>query len=85
LRGRSSRTSLGVQVGRIAGITVHVDWSLLIISALTTPVGWGWALFVWGYSRARFLLNDRVKLAACRVFDRRERGLLQQRPAVALR
>jgi H+-transporting ATPase len=34
-----------------------------------TPLGWGWALFVWGYALAWFLLNDRVKLLAYRIFD----------------
>jgi H+-transporting ATPase len=33
------------------------------------PIGWGWALFVWGYSLAWFLVNDRVKLFAYRIFD----------------
>jgi H+-transporting ATPase len=36
---------------------------------LMTPVGWGWALFVWAYALAWFLVNDRVKLLAYRVFD----------------
>jgi H+-transporting ATPase len=58
---------------------------IAVYGVLMTPVGWGWGLFVWGYSTAWFLLNDRVKLAAYRVFDRRGRGLLQQRPAVTLR
>ena len=34
-----------------------------------TPLGWGWALFVWGYALAWFLVNDRVKLLAYRIFD----------------
>jgi len=34
-----------------------------------TPLGWGWALFVWGYALAWFLLNDRVKLLGYRIFD----------------
>ena len=34
-----------------------------------TPLGWGWALFVWGYALAWFLVNDCVKLLAYRVFD----------------
>jgi H+-transporting ATPase len=34
-----------------------------------TPLGWGWALFVWGYALAWFLVSDRVKLLAYRVFD----------------
>ena len=35
-------------------------------------IGWGWALLVWGYALAWFLINDRVKLAAYRIFDRRQ-------------
>jgi H+-transporting ATPase len=34
-----------------------------------TPIGWGWGLAVWGYALAWFLVSDRVKLAAYRVFD----------------
>ncbi len=33
------------------------------------PIGWGWALFVWGYSLVWFLVNDRVKLLAYRILD----------------
>ena len=33
------------------------------------PLGWGWAGFVWGYALLWFLLNDRVKLLAYRIFD----------------
>jgi len=34
-----------------------------------TPLGWGWALFVWGYALIWFLVNDRVKLLAYWVID----------------
>lgn len=34
-----------------------------------TPLGWSWAGFVWGYALVWFLLNDRVKLLAYRIFD----------------
>ena len=34
-----------------------------------TPLGWGWALFVWVYALAWFLVNDRLKLLAYRFFD----------------
>ena len=34
-----------------------------------TPLGWGWALFVWGYALVWFVVSDRVKLLAYRVFD----------------
>jgi H+-transporting ATPase len=36
---------------------------------LMPPIGWGWALAVWGYALAWFLVNDRVKLAAYRILD----------------
>ncbi|HVA13269.1 MAG TPA: plasma-membrane proton-efflux P-type ATPase [Stellaceae bacterium] len=29
---------------------------------LVTPLGWNWALFVWGYALAWALVNDRIKL-----------------------
>jgi H+-transporting ATPase len=34
-----------------------------------TPLGWGWAAFVWGYALVWFLVNDRVKLLAYRALD----------------
>jgi H+-transporting ATPase len=33
------------------------------------PIGWGWALMVWGYSLVWFLVNDRVKLLGYRILD----------------
>jgi H+-transporting ATPase len=38
---------------------------------LMTPLGWGWASFVWGYALVWFLVNDRIKLLAYRIFDRK--------------
>jgi H+-transporting ATPase len=34
-----------------------------------TPIGWGYAAFVWGYALAWFLVTDRVKLLAYRILD----------------
>ncbi|NDY71312.1 plasma-membrane proton-efflux P-type ATPase [Desulfobacter hydrogenophilus] len=34
-----------------------------------TPLGWGWALFVWGYALVWFLINDCLKLLAYRILD----------------
>ena len=34
-----------------------------------TPLGWGWAGFVWAYALVWFLVNDRVKLLAYRILD----------------
>jgi hypothetical protein len=44
------------------------------------PLGWGWALFVWGYALAWFLVNDRVKLLAYRVCDPTAEPLLATTP-----
>jgi H+-transporting ATPase len=45
------------------------------------PIGWGWALAVWAYALAWFLVNDQVKVAAYLIFDLREKGLLARRLA----
>ena len=42
---------------------------IAVYGVFMTPLGWGWALFVWGYALAWFFLNDRLKLLAYRVFD----------------
>jgi H+-transporting ATPase len=49
--------------------TQSVATLIAVYGLFMTPLGWGWALFVWGYALAWFLLNDRVKLLAYRVFD----------------
>jgi H+-transporting ATPase len=45
-----------------------------------TPLGWGWALFVWGYAIVWFLVSDRVKLVAYRIFDPTKAPLLTKKP-----
>ncbi len=35
---------------------------------LITPVGWGWALFIWGYAFVWFLFNDAVKMAVLKMY-----------------
>ncbi|MEO8088058.1 MAG: plasma-membrane proton-efflux P-type ATPase [Bacteroidota bacterium] len=42
---------------------------IAVYGVFMTPLGWSRALFVWGYSLAWFLVNDRVKLLAYRIFD----------------
>jgi H+-transporting ATPase len=37
---------------------------------LVTPLGWYWALLVWGYALAWALLNDRAKLLTYWVLDK---------------
>jgi H+-transporting ATPase len=54
---------------------------IAVYGLFMTPLGWGWALFVWGYALAWFLVNDRVKLLAYRVFDPTAAPLLAKKPA----
>jgi H+-transporting ATPase len=42
---------------------------IAVYGVFMTPLGWGWAGFVWGYALLWFLLNDRIKLLAYRIFD----------------
>jgi H+-transporting ATPase len=42
---------------------------IAVYGVFMTPLGWGWAAFVWGYALAWFLVNDRVKLLVYRMLD----------------
>jgi hypothetical protein len=42
---------------------------ITVYGLFMTPLGWSWALFVWGYALAWFIVNDRVKLLAYRILD----------------
>jgi H+-transporting ATPase len=42
---------------------------IAVYGFLMTPLGWGWAGFVWGYAILWALVSDRVKLLAYRIFD----------------
>jgi len=42
---------------------------IAVYGFLMSPLGWGWALLVWGYALVWFLLTDRVKLLAYRILD----------------
>ena len=54
----------------VAVLGTQIVATLIAVYGLfMTPLGWGWALFVWGYALAWFLVNDRVKLLAYRLLD----------------
>jgi H+-transporting ATPase len=53
---------------------------IAVYGLFMTPLGWGWALFVWGYALIWALLSDRVKLLAYRVFDPTKAPLLVKKP-----
>ncbi len=42
---------------------------IAVFGFFMTPLGWGWAGFVWGYALIWFLVNDRIKLLAYKIFD----------------
>lgn len=54
----------------VAVLGTQIVATLIAVYGLfMAPIGWGWALFVWGYALVWFLVNDRVKLLAYRIFD----------------
>jgi H+-transporting ATPase len=61
---RPARILLVAVVGTQIIATLIATYGLFM-----TPIGWGWTLFVWGYAVVWFLVNDRLKLLAYRIFD----------------
>jgi H+-transporting ATPase len=61
----------------VAVLGTQIVATLIAVYGLfMTPIGWGWALFIWGYALAWFLVNDRVKLLAYQIFDPTKASLL---------
>jgi H+-transporting ATPase len=54
---------------------------IVVYGFLMSPIGWGLAGLVWAYALAWFLINDRVKLWAYRVFESHEPAWLPYRSA----
>lgn len=42
---------------------------IAVYGLFMTPLGWGWAAFVWGYALFWFFINDRIKLFTYRFID----------------
>jgi len=53
---------------------------IAVYGLFMTPLGWSWALLVWGYALAWFVVTDRVKLVAYRIFDPAAAPLLLRDP-----
>jgi H+-transporting ATPase len=51
-----------------------------VYGVLMAPVSWKYALLIWGYAFAWFFVNDRIKLAAYRIFGRAKASLLAKKP-----
>ncbi|MFA5157160.1 MAG: plasma-membrane proton-efflux P-type ATPase [Candidatus Omnitrophota bacterium] len=52
---------------------------ITVYGLFMSPIGWQWAFFVWGYAFLWFLLNDRLKILAYRIFQKRHSGLLSKK------
>ena len=68
---RPARVLLAAVVG-----TQLIATGFAVFGIFMAPIGWGWGLAVWGYALAWFLVNDRIKLAAYRIFGPGELTLL---------
>jgi H+-transporting ATPase len=64
--------------------TQTVATLIAVYGVFMAPIGWGWALVVWVYALGWFLVNDRVKLGAYRVFDPQAPGVYEKLPQAAL-
>ena len=62
---RPARVLWAAVVGTQAVATV-----IAVYGVFMTPLGWGWAGFVWAYALVWFFVNDRVKLLAYWIVDR---------------
>jgi H+-transporting ATPase len=55
--------------GAVLGTQMVATCIAIFGFGLVTPLAWYWALLVWGYAIAWFLINDRAKLLTYRVLD----------------
>ncbi len=69
---RPSNVLLAAVIG-----TQIVATLITVYGLFMTPIGWKWAALVWVYALVWFLINDRIKLAAVRIFDRSQSSVLQ--------
>jgi len=64
-------------------------WSAVVTKVLATfaavygcfmaPIGWKWSLLIWAYALAWFIVNDRIKILAYRIFDPQRKALLEKK------
>ena len=64
-----------ILLGAVLG-TQLIATVVAVYGLFMTPLGWGWALFIWVYALVWFFINDGIKLMTYRIFDRHQPGLL---------
>ena len=69
----------------MAVLSTQIGATLIAVYGfLMPPLGWSWALLVWGYALIWFIVNDRVKLLAYRIFDHiKAKKLFKSKPQIA--
>jgi H+-transporting ATPase len=58
-----------ILLGAVIG-TQTLATLIAVYGILMTPLGWGWALVVWGYALAWFLVTDQIAVFASKILDR---------------
>ncbi len=58
-----------ILLGAVIG-TQAIATLIAVYGVFMTPIGWGWALAVWGYALVWFLFNDQVAVLTTKVLDR---------------
>ena len=71
---RPSYILLGAVIGTQLTATLITVYGLFMV-----PIGWTWALLVWGYCLVWFLIEDRMKLVGHRIFDKEHSGFLTKK------
>ena len=71
-----------ILLGAVFG-TQTVATLIAVYGVLMTPIGWGWALFVWGYALAWFLVNDQITVIVSKILDRLSHKQNAKRTATA--
>jgi H+-transporting ATPase len=67
----------------VLGTQVFATFMAVYGLHLMTPIGWGWAAFVWGYAILWALVTDPLKLLAYRLFDPQTKPASPKRTAAA--
>jgi H+-transporting ATPase len=65
--------------------TQAVATLIAVYGVFMTPLGWGYAGFVWLYALAWFFLNDRIKLLAYRILDSPKAAAAAKAKGIAVR
>ncbi len=75
-----------IRPARILWIAVLGTQALATLIAVyglfMTPLGWGWAAFVWAYAILWFLISDRIKLLTYRILDRTSHDRNRRNPSL---